>query len=191
MKPTCWIIAGPNGAGKTTFAMQYLPQVARCDHFINADLIAAGLSPLAPEREQAAAGRLLLREVAACVDRRTSFALETTLAGRGYLKLVERLRAEGWRVELIYLALPDREMSHRRVAERVAHGGHNIPAADIERRFGRSLRHLLHDFGHRVDFCQCFMNSGPAPELVFEQAGARRDVRHAVYYQQLLKESVP
>lgn len=68
--PTCWIIAGPNGAGKTTFALRHLPQVAQGDHFIHADLIAAGLSPLAPEREQAAAGRLLLREVGACVQRR-------------------------------------------------------------------------------------------------------------------------
>jgi predicted ABC-type ATPase len=187
--PTCWIIAGPNGAGKTTFALQYLPQVARCDHFINADLIAAGLSPLAPEREQVAAGRLLLREVESCVRRRASFALETTLAGRGYLKLVERLRVEGWRVEMIYLALPDKAMSYLRVAERVAHGGHNIPAADIERRFGRSLRHLLNDFSHRVDFCRCFMNIGPTPELIFEQQGDRRDVYHGAHYRQLTQEA--
>lgn len=187
--PTCWIIAGPNGAGKTTFAMQYLPQVAGCDQFINADLIAAGLSPLAPEREQAAAGRLLLREVAACIARRADFALETTLAGRGYLKLVQRLRAEGWRVVLIYLALPDKALSHRRVAERVRHGGHNIPAADIERRFGRSLRHLLQDFSHRVDFCQCFMNSGAVPELVFEQTGTLRQIRHPAYHEHLVRES--
>jgi len=52
--PTCWIIAGPNGAGKTTFALKYLPKVAGCTNFINADLIAAGLSPLAPEREMMA-----------------------------------------------------------------------------------------------------------------------------------------
>lgn len=81
-------------------------------------------------------------------------------------------------------------MSHQRVAERVAHGGHDIPAADIERRFGRSLRHLLNDFGHRVDLCRCFMNSATTPELVFEQAGSGRDVRHPAYYQQLLKESM-
>jgi len=187
--PTCWIIAGPNGAGKTTFALQYLPQVAQCDHFINADLIAAGLSPLAPEREQAAAGRLLLREVESCVRRRVNFAFETTLAGRGYLKLVQRLRIEGWRVELIYLALPEKAMSHLRVAERVAHGGHDIPSADIERRFARSLRHLLTDFSHRVDFCRCFMNIGPIPELVFEQTDAQRELHHPTYYQQLVKES--
>jgi predicted ABC-type ATPase len=102
---------------------------------------------------------------------------------------VDTLRAGGWRVELIYLALPNKAMSHQRVAERVAHGGHDIPAADIERRFARSLRHLLHDFSHRVDRCQCFLNSGVSMELVFDQAGAGRVVHHAAHYQQLVQES--
>ncbi len=187
--PTCWIIAGPNGAGKTTFALEYLPQVAGCIHFINADLIAAGLSPLAPERELLAASRIFLCEITERVATREDFALETTLAGRSYLRLVESLRADGWRVELIYLALPSVEMSKLRVAERVAHGGHNIPAADIERRFPRSLRHLLDDFSHRVDSCACFMNGGETPVLVFEQHGNDRDVVHDDYYQLLLEEA--
>ena len=61
--PICWIIAGPNGAGKTTFALEYLPKTAGCSNFINADLIAAGLSPLAPARELLTASRIFLREV--------------------------------------------------------------------------------------------------------------------------------
>lgn len=97
--PTCWIIAGPNGAGKTTFALEYLPQVAKCSRFINTDLIAAGLSPLAPERELLTASRLFLREIEAAIAKREDFAFETTLAGRSYLRLVRRLRAEGWRTE--------------------------------------------------------------------------------------------
>jgi predicted ABC-type ATPase len=187
--PTCWIIAGPNGAGKTTFALEYLPQVAGCTHFINADLIAAGLSPLAPERDLLAASRLFLREIEERIAAREEFAFETTLAGRTYLRLVERLRAEGWRVELIYLALPSVEMSKLRVVERVAHGGHNIPEADIERRFPRSMRHLLSDFSHRVDNCTCFMNDGESPVLVFEQRGVERDIVHDNYYQLLLEEA--
>lgn len=191
MTPTCWIIAGPNGAGKTTFALEYLPQVAGCSHFINADLIAAGLAPLAPERELLVASRIFLHELEARIGARESFAFETTLAGRGYLRLVDRLRGDGWRVELIYLALPSAEMSRLRVAERVAHGGHDIPLADIERRFPRSLRHLLDEFGHRVDRCTCFMNDGDSPVLVFEQQGDGRDVVHEGYYQRLLKEAKP
>ncbi|MCP4668454.1 MAG: hypothetical protein GY849_19085, partial [Deltaproteobacteria bacterium] len=89
--PTCWIIAGPNGAGKTTFALEFLPQMAGCDRFINADLIAAGLSPLAPESELLAASRLYLREVETCIRERVVFALETTLAGRGYLRRIQQL----------------------------------------------------------------------------------------------------
>jgi predicted ABC-type ATPase len=187
--PTCWIIAGPNGAGKTTFALEYLPQVVGCTHFINADLIAAGLSPFIPERELMAASRIFLREIEECIEVREDFAFETTLAGRTYLRLVERLCANGWRVELIYLALPSVEMSKLRVAERVAHGGHNIPVADIERRFPRSLRHLLNDFSICVDSCVCFMNDGESPVLVFEQRGSDRDIMHDDYYQLLLEEA--
>lgn len=181
--------AGPNGAGKTTFALEYLPQVAGCTRFINADLIAAGLSPLAPERELLAASRLFLREIEERIEAGEDFAFETTLAGRTYLRLIERLQRDGWRVELIYLALPSVEMSKLRVAERVAHGGHNIPLADIERRFPRSLRHLLNDFSHRVDSCTCFMNDGESPVLVFEQHGNDREIVHDDYYQLLLEEA--
>ncbi len=187
--PTCWIIAGPNGAGKTTFALEYLPQVAQCSRFVNADLIAAGLSPLAPERELLAASRLFLGEIEACITQREDFAFETTLAGRSYLKLVRRLQTAGWRVELIYLALPSMEMSKLRVAERVAHGGHSIPVADIERRFARSLGNLLNSFSTQVDACRCFMNSDASPELVFEQQGEVRNILHMPYYQHLLKEA--
>jgi len=187
--PTCWIIAGPNGAGKTTFALEYLPSVAGCTHFINADLIAAGLAPLAPERELLAASRIFLRELEARIAVRESFAFETTLAGRSYLRLVERLRRNGWRVELIYLALPSAEMSTLRVAERVAHGGHAIAQVDIVRRFPRSLRHLLEDFSQRVDRCTCFMNAGESPVLVFEQSGERREVVHENWYRHLIEEA--
>ena len=189
--PTCWIIAGPNGAGKTTFALEYLPQVAQCSRFINADLIAAGLSPLAPERELLAASRLFLGEMDAAIAKREDFAFETTLAGRSYLKLVRRLRADGWRTELIYLALPSMEMSKLRVAERVAHGGHNIPAADIERRFARSLANLLDVFSVEVDACRCFMNSASTPALVFEQQGTLRNVVAPHHFSHLQAEARP
>lgn len=184
----CWIIAGPNGAGKTTFALEYLPKVAHCAQFVNADLIAAGLSPLAPERELIAASRIFLNEIEENIKRRENFALETTLSGRSYLRLINRLQREGWRMELIYLALPNVSMSKMRVAERVAHGGHNIPLRDIERRFSRSLDNLIKVFSYEADRCLCFMNDGKSPILVFEQRGSSRDILHEVYYQKLLKE---
>jgi len=187
--PICWIIAGPNGAGKTTFALEYLPTVAQCNNFINADLIAAGLSPLAPETQLIAASRIFLNEIETRIKIQQDFAFETTLSGRSYLKLMKRLQKEGWQVELVYLALPSVEMSKLRVAERVAHGGHSIPLKDIMRRFPKSLNNLLGDFSDQADRTRCFMNSGDAPELVFEQKNDSRTIIHQAYYQRLLKES--
>jgi predicted ABC-type ATPase len=178
-QPVCWIIAGPNGAGKTTFALKYLPEVAHCRNFVNADLIAAGMSPLAPERERVTASRLFLSEIERHIQARRDFGFETTLAGRGYLRLIRRLRADGWKVELIYLALPDAEMAKLRVAERVSHGGHDIPAQDIERRFLRSLENLFTEYASLVDRTVCSLNSGETPEVVFTQQGEKRVEKQA------------
>lgn len=179
---------GPNGAGKTTFSLEYLPKVAECTHFVNADLIAAGLSPLAPERELIAASRIFLNEIEENIKRQENFAFETTLSGRSYLRLINRLQRDGWQVELIYLALPSAKISEMRVAESVAHGGHNIPLRDIERRFPRSLGNLFQVFSPKVDHCVCFMNDGEIPIPVFEQTGNSRNILHEIYYQQLLME---
>jgi predicted ABC-type ATPase len=187
--PICWIIAGPNGAGKTTFALEYLPIVAQCKNFINADMIAAGLSPLEPESQLIAASRIFLQEIETRIQKKQDFAFETTLSGKSYLKLIERLQKDGWQVELVYLALPRMEMSKLRVAERVAHGGHNIPVKDIARRFPRSLKNLFMHFSHHVDCTRCFMNSGETPELIFEQQNDKRTIVHEDYYRLLLKES--
>ena len=187
--PTCWIIAGPNGAGKTTFALEYLPKAVSCSHYINADLIAAGISPLAPERELLAASRIFLHEMESCIQKPCDFAFETTLAGQAYLKRVAHLRDAGWQVELIYLALPSVEMSKARVSERVKHGGHSIPLMDIERRFSRSLRNLFAHFSYAVNHCACFMNMHETPSLVFEQQGTQRIVTDERIYQHLIKQA--
>lgn len=187
---TCWIIAGPNGAGKTTFALDYLPQIAKGLRFINADLIASGLSPLAPEQQTVAASRLFLHELNEALLADKDFAFETTLSGRSYLNLVKRIKKEGWRVELIYLALPNKEMSAKRVAKRVVQGGHNIPFASIERRFSRSLSNLIYRFSPLVDYCVCFMNIGDVPIKIFHQyADKSRVVFDEHYYQHLIRSA--
>ena len=188
--PTCWIIAGPNGAGKTTFALDFLPQMVACTGFINADLIAAGLSPLAPERELLAASRLFLQEINQRVNQNKNFAFETTLSGRGYLQLIKKLRQLEWQVEIIYLALPNAETSILRVAERVAHGGHNIPTVAISRRFPRSLYNLFNEYSSLATTCQCFMNITKDPVLIFEQTGEERNIIHHEHYQQLTRKAV-
>ncbi len=187
--PVCRIIAGPNGAGKTTYALNYLPRVAPGTAFVNADLIAAGLSPLAPSEGLFAASRLFLSQIEQHIAARRHFAFETTLSGRGYLRLIERLRATSWRVELTYLALPSVDLSRHRVAERVAQGGHPVADADIVRRFPRSLRNLLSVYAGVVDRTRCFLNSGPGPEIVFVQRGADRTVLDHARYQLLVNEA--
>lgn len=136
------IIAGPNGAGKTTLARSFLPEEAQCPRFINADLIAAGLSPFAPEASALKAGRVMLEEIAACVRRGESFAVETTLSGLGYLAHIRRWRAAGYHVGLFFLSLPDADAAVARVAERVRQGGHHIAEDVIRRRFFAGLRHF-------------------------------------------------
>lgn len=104
------------------------------------------------------------------------FGFETTLAGRAYLRLIQRLRAAEWRVELIYLVLPDPEMARQRVAERVAHGGHDIPQADVERRFYRGLANLFDHYMVAVDRVKCLSSEGEQPKLVFAYQGGKLDV---------------
>ena len=152
-------------------------------------LIAAGLSPLAPEQHLLAASRLFLRELEDCIAARQDFAFETTLSGRSYLKLLERLQATGWQVELIYLALPSADMSRLRVAERVSHGGHHIAEADLIRRFPRSLHNLLNVFAPKVNQVRCFMNNDEKPELIFQQTGIIRTIVHTDFFTLLQKEA--
>ena len=187
--PNCWIIAGPNGAGKTTFALDYLPEVENCTNFANADLIAAGLSPLEPHRELFTASRIFLAEINSFIEKNESFGFETTLSGRGYLRLINQLKAQGWHINLIYLALPNVETSILRVEERVLNGGHDIPLKDIKRRFPRSLRNLLLDYSYQVDNCLCLMNAGKMPIRVFEQKHDDRKVEHQAYYEYIVTQA--
>src|SRR5687768_1635334 len=134
-RPKIVIIAGPNGAGKTTFAEQFLPREAGVAEFINADLIARGLSPFAPERAAMAAGRIMLRMIREKVRRRESFAFETTLSGLSYARHIQRWRKAGYHVRLLFLSLPSVAIALRRIRMRVAQGGHNVPPAVVRRRF--------------------------------------------------------
>lgn len=160
------VIAGPNGAGKTTFARSFLPKEAACPRFINADLIAAGFSPFAPEAVAVKAGRSMLEEIRACVERGDSFAIETTLSGTGYLTHIQRWRDQGYHVAMIFLALPDAEVAIARVAERVRQGGHDIPEDVIRRRFDSGLRNFEQSYKLIVDAWAKYENMGGTPVLL-------------------------
>ena len=160
------IIAGPNGAGKTTFSHSFLPEEVSFRRFINADLIAAGLSPFSPEDTVIKAGRLMLKEIADCVRKGESFAFETTLSGLGYLRQIPRWRRKGYHVSLFFLALSNEESAIARVAERIRQGGHAIPEAVIRRRFSKGLKNFDDRYKAVVDIWAKFDISGERPVLV-------------------------
>ena len=160
------IIAGPNGAGKTTFARQFLPREADCPTFINADLIAAGLSPFRPQAAAIRAGRLLLAEIAGYVARGESFAFESTLAGRGYARSIPRWQAAGYHVKITFLVLPSADLAVARVAARVAQGGHDVPEDAIRRRFRAGLDNFRRIYRPLADAWVVYDNSGAQPVLL-------------------------
>lgn len=160
------IIAGPNGAGKTTFARSFLPAEAQCNRFINADLIAAGLSPFAPEAAAFRAGRLMLEEIANCVRLEENFAFETTLSGRAYLSQIRQWRKQRYHVSLFFLSLPNVEAAIARVAARVMQGGHDIPEAVIRRRFVAGHRNFDQEYKAAVNSWALFDNVGEEPSLL-------------------------
>lgn len=160
------IIAGPNGAGKTTFAREFLPNEAHCPDFINADLIAAGLSPFQPETVAIRAGRLMLEEIETRIDQRQSFAFETTLSGRTYAHKIKEWRAMGYHVKLIFLSLPDADLAVARVAARVAQGGHGVPEEIIRRRFTSGLRNFEQIYKPLVDAWILYDNSETMPKIL-------------------------
>ena len=166
MTATIIILAGPNGAGKTTFARSFLPQEANCLRFINADLIAAGLSPFAPETAALKAGRLMLSEIEGCVKRRESFAFETTLSGMAYLARIRQWRSMGYEVSLYFLTLPSPEMAILRVAARVRQGGHSIPESVIRRRYAAGLTNFETIYKSEVDCWAQYDNVGDRPVLI-------------------------
>jgi len=160
------IIAGPNGAGKTTFALEFLPREADCPNFINVDLIAAGLSPLQPDRAAIRAGRLMLDEIKRRFRAGTSFAFETTLSGRNYSRMIPRWLVAGYHVKLIFLSLPTVNLAIARVAGRVAQGGHDVSEAAIRRRFSSGLRNFHDLYRPLVNSWALYDNSGIEPRMI-------------------------
>jgi predicted ABC-type ATPase len=134
--------------------------------FVNADLIAAGLSPFAPELAAFKAGRLMLEAISEHVEKGESFAFETTLAGLTYARMIPLWRRAGYSVKLIFLSLPDAEMALARVAARVAQGGHNVPEATVRRRFALGIRNFQQRYRPLVDSWLLYDNAASPPELL-------------------------
>ena len=162
------IIGGSNGAGKTTFAQEFLPNEAECPNFINADLIAGGLSPFTPEKAAFRAGRTMLELMKGYVRRGESFAFESTLSGKGYARLIPQWRSKGYKVKLFFLQLPDPEFAIARVQQRVREGGHLASDEVVRRRFYKGMDNFEKIYKYIVDEWAIYDNAGKSPILIDE-----------------------
>jgi len=169
-RPRCIVIAGPNGAGKTTLAREFLPKDAGVVHFVNANLIAGGLSPLRPEGAAVAAGRLFLKEIDRLAKARVDFAFETTMSERIYLARLRRWKAAGYRIEIIFLRLASPRLALRRIAARVKQGGHHVSRADVLRRFTRGWANFEKSYRPLADQWTIYDNSGNSPRIKEQSA---------------------
>ena len=186
MKPNVYIIAGPNGVGKTTFAREFLPHFADCKNFINADLIAAGVSPFSPDAAAFRAARLFLIEIDRAIERGHDFAFETTLSGRHHLNLIRNLRDHGSTVHFFFLWVRNAELALERVRDRVLKGGHNVPEAVVRRRYDRSLRNILTNSRAFADSWTLFDNSGDSPMILASATQGELSIIRVQEYEALI-----
>ena len=174
--PTLFIIAGPNGAGKTTAAYTVFPHVLNVMEFVNADEIARGLSPFQPESVALQAGRIMLERVDELITSEKDFVVETTLSGRAYVGMIEKAKAKGYSVKLIFVYVSSADVSVNRVAQRVSKGGHNIPEQTIRRRYILGLKNFVHLFKDRVDSWALYDNEHNHPVLVANYVNGQLEI---------------
>ncbi|MHA4806958.1 zeta toxin family protein [Flavitalea flava] len=164
--PDLYIIAGCNGAGKTTASYTILPEMLNCREFVNADSIAAGLSPFNVDSVAFEAGRIMLNRIHELLDDKADFAFETTLATRSYVSLIKKAQEKGYNVILLFFWLNSPAFAKERVAKRVRKGGHHIPDDIIERRYYRGIYNLINLY---IPVCNSWLvvdNMDLVPEII-------------------------
>ena len=174
-QPVIYLISGPNGAGKTTFAKEFLP-AAHVVEFLNADLLAAGLSPLHPSAMAVLSARLILGRWRELLAMRRDFAFESTLSGRTYASMLAEAKSTGYRIRLAYLCLPHVRISLQRVRQRHLKGGHDVPARDVRRRFVPSLVKFFRRYLPLADEALLFDAAAYPPRLIARWAGDKKEV---------------
>jgi len=184
-----YIIAGPNGSGKTTFATKFLPKFARCPNFVNADLIAQGLSPFSPGAAAIKAGKLVLEQIHQFASKGVDFSFETTLAGKLYVNLFKSLKAKGYKISLFFLWIPNTGLAVSRIKNRVAQGGHHVPTQDVLRRFDRSISNFFSLYQPVLDSWFLFNNAGEVPVLIAEKKNGKIKIIDESLYDQIAKSS--
>lgn len=169
--PNLYIIAGCNGAGKTTASYTILPEILDCKEFVNADNIAAGLSPFNPESVALEAGRIMLGRIRELMAEHVDFAFETTLATRSYVSLIKEAKKKGYSIILVFFWLDSPGQAIKRVAMRVSEGGHHIPDEVVTRRYYRGLYNLVHLYIPHCDKWMVVDNMDLVPEIIAQNDG--------------------
>lgn len=160
-----------NGAGKTTASLTILPQILKCKEFVNADSIAAGLSPFNVESVAFEAGRIMLERINQLMEEKEDFAFETTLATRSYVSLIKKARTKRYKIMLLYFWLASPDFAKQRVAKRVSWGGHHIPDEVVESRYHRGISNLQNLYVPIVDNWMVIDNMNPEPNIIARGAG--------------------
>ncbi|MDL2274875.1 zeta toxin family protein [Desulfosarcina sp. OttesenSCG-928-G10] len=188
-EPYTVILAGPNGAGKSTTAPALLRDTLAVEEFVNADVIARGLSAFAPDKAALRAGRIMLHRLDALAAKKVNFAFETTLAARAFVPWIHSMQTAGYKIHLLFLALPDEKMAMQRVAARVNLGGHNIPQPVIARRFHAGLFNLFQRYLPIVSSWEIYNNAVfRAPVLIAKgERNGKTDIINAEDFNRLRK----
>lgn len=164
--PNLYIISGCNGAGKTTASYTVLPELLNCHEFVNADNIAADLSPFNPEKVALEAGRIMLQQINALLETGKDFAFETTLATRSYVSFIKKAKEKGFNITLLYFWLSSPKFAINRVATRVSKGGHNIPDEVVIRRYYRGISNLINLYSVVCNSWIVIDNTEPPSEII-------------------------
>jgi predicted ABC-type ATPase len=187
--PTLYIIAGPNGVGKTTFANKYLPEEARQLEFVNADLIARGLSPFDPDSVSLEAGRIALNRIRELISHRIGFTWETTMSGRTAAVWLADARKSGYVLKAYFLWVRDPEVVIRRIRQRVVEGGHNIPEDVSRRRFLKTIQNFFGIYRHLMNTWKLFENDEAGRRLVAVEKFGKFVVRDPKQFARIQKEA--
>jgi predicted ABC-type ATPase len=183
--PTLYIIAGCNGAGKTTASYTMLPQMLKCKEFVNADSIAAGLSPFQPETVAFQAGRVMLQRISELISEKATFAFETTLSTISYKETIKQCKAKGYDVVLLYFWLSSPDLAIERIKRRVEKGGHHIPNNVVKRRYKRGLENFFKIFQPLCDYWEIIDNSGNLPDSI---ATGEKKIEKSIYNAELWRQ---